>query len=236
MHWVVKRLRNGDDWYLASAIASYWNCGVLNAYKFTDRKEAVVKRDGERQLRSPAVRRTIRVVRVHTREDLRREREALRARVRELEAKDTSWPLADVLEKLIGAAHHLLRDHDCDAHGYEGINAALDSARRLVVIARGGTTPPPSEPVGPGPTSGTTFSPEASAPIVLGCTFETRPGVSCGAPATSVHSTHGTRDFNGEAWCDKHPSRCCSRCNGGGQDPEVRGCVCDCCGGTGVET
>jgi hypothetical protein len=27
----------------------------------------------------------------------------------------------------------------------------------------------------------------------------------------------------------------CSRCNGTGADPEVRGCTCDCCGGSGFE-
>jgi hypothetical protein len=27
----------------------------------------------------------------------------------------------------------------------------------------------------------------------------------------------------------------CSRCNGTGADPDLRGCVCDCCGGTGYE-
>ena len=29
--------------------------------------------------------------------------------------------------------------------------------------------------------------------------------------------------------------RMCSRCDGRGVDPEVIGCTCDCCGGTGFE-
>ena len=31
------------------------------------------------------------------------------------------------------------------------------------------------------------------------------------------------------------PDPPCSRCDGSGDDPEARGCRCDCCGGTGVE-
>lgn len=27
----------------------------------------------------------------------------------------------------------------------------------------------------------------------------------------------------------------CSRCGGSGIDPEIRGCSCDCCAGTGIE-
>lgn len=39
------------------------------------------------------------------------------------------WTLPSFLARLIGAAEHLLHDHDCDAHGYEGVSAAVDAAR-----------------------------------------------------------------------------------------------------------
>lgn len=39
------------------------------------------------------------------------------------------WPLRDVLEKLAGAAEHLLHDHDCDSHGWEGVHYAAQAAR-----------------------------------------------------------------------------------------------------------
>ena len=55
----------------------------------------------------------------------------------------TPWPLADVLDKLAAAADHLLRDHDCDAHGYEGILAARDAARRAAAALRASLAPAP---------------------------------------------------------------------------------------------
>ena len=38
------------------------------------------------------------------------------------------WSLPATLARLAGAANHLLRDHDCDAHGYEGVTSALRAA------------------------------------------------------------------------------------------------------------
>lgn len=42
---------------------------------------------------------------------------------------DEPWALYRIVERLADAADHLLRDHDCDAHGYEAVNAARDAAR-----------------------------------------------------------------------------------------------------------
>jgi|SRR5208283_615451 len=42
------------------------------------------------------------------------------------------WPLYDVLTRLADAADHLLRDHDCDTHGHEGIKEASEAARRIL--------------------------------------------------------------------------------------------------------
>jgi hypothetical protein len=44
---------------------------------------------------------------------------------------DTPWPLRDVLLRLAAAGEHLLRFHDCDVHGWEGIDAAVKAARRI---------------------------------------------------------------------------------------------------------
>lgn len=48
----------------------------------------------------------------------------------------TPWPLPDVLAKLIAATEHLLRDHDCDAHGHEEYKAAVDSGKTLLAGLR----------------------------------------------------------------------------------------------------
>ena len=45
---------------------------------------------------------------------------------------DNPWPLTEVLTRLADAADHLLRDHDCDTHGWEGIGIARDRAREIV--------------------------------------------------------------------------------------------------------
>jgi len=45
---------------------------------------------------------------------------------------DTSWPLDDVLTKLCDAADHLLKDHDCDAHGWELVGSARDAGRAIL--------------------------------------------------------------------------------------------------------
>jgi hypothetical protein len=39
------------------------------------------------------------------------------------------WPVRDVLLKLAEAAEHLLRDHDCDRLGHEGVQMAAKAAR-----------------------------------------------------------------------------------------------------------
>lgn len=54
-----------------------------------------------------------------------------RARLLEVLALAEPWPTKDVLARLADAADHLLRDHGCDQHGYEGINAARDAARAI---------------------------------------------------------------------------------------------------------
>lgn len=41
----------------------------------------------------------------------------------------TAWPDAEILRVLAAAAAHLLRDHDCDAHGWEVTAAALAAYR-----------------------------------------------------------------------------------------------------------
>ena len=40
-----------------------------------------------------------------------------------------AWFLTRVLRRLADAADHLLNDHSCDAHGYEGVVSARDAAR-----------------------------------------------------------------------------------------------------------
>lgn len=40
-----------------------------------------------------------------------------------------NWPLPDVLTKLADAVEHLLKDHDCDMHGYEQLSYAIPAAR-----------------------------------------------------------------------------------------------------------
>jgi hypothetical protein len=55
-------------------------------------------------------------------------------------ALDTAYPVREVLEQLADAADHLLGTHSCDAHGYEGVGLARDSARRIVAVL-GGTDP-----------------------------------------------------------------------------------------------
>ena len=48
---------------------------------------------------------------------------------------DTAWPLRSVLNVLANAADHLLRDHNCDEHGWEMTSAARDAARALLAAA-----------------------------------------------------------------------------------------------------
>ena len=49
-------------------------------------------------------------------------------------AMDKPRPLSAVLKKLLEATDHLLRDHDCDAHGWELIDGAKRAAETLVPI------------------------------------------------------------------------------------------------------
>jgi hypothetical protein len=49
-----------------------------------------------------------------------------------LAAVESPWSLPDVLSKLADAADHLLTDHACDSHGYEGVVQARDAARNIV--------------------------------------------------------------------------------------------------------
>jgi len=61
--------------------------------------------------------------------------EAAQKRIAELETlfgNDTSWPLRDVLRRLADGADHLLKDHSCDAHGYEELGSARDAARSIL--------------------------------------------------------------------------------------------------------
>lgn len=44
---------------------------------------------------------------------------------------DTPWPLYDVLSILTEAVNHLLIVHNCDRHGYEGVDQALNAGRRI---------------------------------------------------------------------------------------------------------
>ena len=58
-------------------------------------------------------------------------------RCRYMMASDTPYPLLDVLERLAGAADHLLGEHNCDNHGWEIVGGARDSAREIVRRLRG---------------------------------------------------------------------------------------------------
>lgn len=68
---------------------------------------------------------------------LEAERDQAVARIAAIQALDTPWPLFEVLRRLCDAADHLLRDHDCDVHGYEGIGLARDAGRAIVQRVQG---------------------------------------------------------------------------------------------------
>lgn len=57
--------------------------------------------------------------------------EARREGAREALHMGEPWPIPDILNRLAGAAEHLLSVHSCDAHGYEGVDAAIKAARAL---------------------------------------------------------------------------------------------------------
>lgn len=45
-----------------------------------------------------------------------------------------SWPLRDVLTRLVEAAEHLLDVHNCDGHGHEGIRDAVNHGRKYLKL------------------------------------------------------------------------------------------------------
>lgn len=49
---------------------------------------------------------------------------------------DTPSPVFDVLDRLAAAAQHLLRDHDCDLHGWEGVDRSAKTAIEQAVALR----------------------------------------------------------------------------------------------------
>lgn len=53
-------------------------------------------------------------------------------------AMDIPWPLPDILAKLIEAAEHLLRDHDCDYHGHESYRVAIEYGKISLTNLRAG--------------------------------------------------------------------------------------------------
>ncbi len=53
-------------------------------------------------------------------------------RFREALGFDTSYPVHEVLRLLADAADHLLKAHDCDAHGWEVVGGARDAAREIL--------------------------------------------------------------------------------------------------------
>jgi len=59
---------------------------------------------------------------------------------------DSPWPLSEVLTRLADAADHLLRDHDCDTYGWEGITVARDAARRYAAQLTGLKRAEPPQP------------------------------------------------------------------------------------------
>ena len=47
----------------------------------------------------------------------------------EMLVNNRPWPPHEFVERLVAAADHLLRDHGCDAHGYNSISNAVAAAR-----------------------------------------------------------------------------------------------------------
>jgi len=62
---------------------------------------------------------------------------------------DQPWSVPSIVKRLCDAAEHLLRVHDCDAHGHEGVKAALDAGREWLAARSS-----------PAPAEGTSTSPE----------------------------------------------------------------------------
>lgn len=61
---------------------------------------------------------------------------------------DGPYAVLDVLQILADAADHLLSSHSCDRHGWETVDAAADSARRIIesVNEARADAPPPADP------------------------------------------------------------------------------------------
>lgn len=53
----------------------------------------------------------------------------------------TAWPIPMVVWRMANAVDHLLHDHACDAHGWEGVTYALDAARKWLDLLPAGTVP-----------------------------------------------------------------------------------------------
>jgi hypothetical protein len=97
-------------------------------------------------------------------------------------AMGETWSVPAFVARLVGAANHLLSDHSCDAHGYEGVTAARDAA--VVWLAKMGVEPDALTPESPfaatprpveghgGDRAGMTRV--ASALIALACGHEVR--------------------------------------------------------------
>jgi hypothetical protein len=67
------------------------------------------------------------------------ERDAARAecsRLREAFGMDLPAPVHDLLDRLADAAVHLLNDHSCDQHGWEGIERSVKAAREAAIRIR----------------------------------------------------------------------------------------------------
>lgn len=54
---------------------------------------------------------------------------------------DQAWPLSDVLLKLCEASDHLLKHHDCDSHGHEGITLTVEYGRKYAVMIQQALAP-----------------------------------------------------------------------------------------------
>ena len=61
---------------------------------------------------------------------------------------DTPATVPDLLERLAEAAEHLLHDHDCDLHGWEGVERSVRQAREAAVRIRAFMAPSPPPPQG----------------------------------------------------------------------------------------
>lgn len=61
-----------------------------------------------------------------------RQRDRLAAALDAVLGQDRTWPARDVVVGLAKSVDHLLRDHDCDTHGWEETQRCRDEAPRLL--------------------------------------------------------------------------------------------------------